>query len=99
MAKSKICRSELLAKHDEADFLRGIAETVLKLIMEPDDHVLIATGRCGRNGERTIWRYGFRQRALDTRLGALNLRVLISGGTVPCPAFWRPTRPRDGRWL
>ena len=28
--------SELLAKHDQGDFLRGIAEAVLQLIMETD---------------------------------------------------------------
>ena len=28
--------SELLAKHDQGDFLRGIAEAVLQLIIETD---------------------------------------------------------------
>lgn len=34
MTKTKMDLSELLAKHDQGDFLRGIAEAVLQLIME-----------------------------------------------------------------
>lgn len=34
MTKTNMDLSELLAKHDQGDFLRGIAEAVLQLIME-----------------------------------------------------------------
>jgi transposase-like protein len=67
--------SELLAKHDQGDFLRGIAEAVLQLIMETDVEGIIGAGRHERSGDRTTWRNGYRERALDTRLGTLNLRV------------------------
>jgi hypothetical protein len=67
--------SELLAKHDQGDFLRGIAEAVLQLIMETDVEGIIGAGRHERSGDRTTWRNGYRERALDTRLGRLNLRV------------------------
>lgn len=43
-------------------------ETVLQLIMEADDEGLIGPGRHERNGERTAWRNGYRDRSLDTRL-------------------------------
>ena len=36
MTKTNMDLSELLAKHDQGDFLRGIAEAVLQLIMEAD---------------------------------------------------------------
>ena len=36
MTKTNMDLSELLAKHDQGDFLRGIAEAVLQLIMETD---------------------------------------------------------------
>ena len=75
MTKANMDLSELLAKHDQGDFLRGIAEAVLQLIMETDVEGLIGAGRHERNGERTTWRNGYRERALDTRLGTLNLRV------------------------
>jgi transposase-like protein len=75
MTKTNMDLSELLAKHDQGDFLRGIAEAVLQLIMETDLEGLIGAGRHERSGERTTWRNGYRERALDTRLGTLNLRV------------------------
>ena len=75
MTKSNMDLSELLAKHDQGDFLRGIAEAVLQLIMEADVDGLIGAGRHERSGERTTWRNGYRERALDTRLGTLNLKV------------------------
>ena len=75
MTKTNMDLSELLAKHDQGDFLRGIVEAVLQLIMESDVDGLIGAGRHERSGERTTWRNGYRERALDTRLGTLNLRV------------------------
>ena len=75
MTKTNMDLSELLAKHDQGDFLRTIAEAVLQLIMEADVEGLIGAGRHERSGERTTWRNGYRERALDTRLGTLNLRV------------------------
>jgi putative transposase len=36
---------------------------------------LIGAGRYERNGERTTWRNGYRDRTFDTRLGALQLRI------------------------
>ena len=75
MTKTNMDLSELLAKQDQGDFLRSIAEAVLQLIMEADVEGLIGAGRHERSGERTTWRNGYRERALDTRLGRLNLRV------------------------
>ena len=75
MTKTNMDLSELLAKHDQGDLLRSIAEAVLQLIMEADVEGLIGAGRHERSGERTTWRNGYRERALDTRLGTLNLRV------------------------
>jgi putative transposase len=75
MTKANMDLSELLAKYDQGDFLRGISEAVLELIMETDVEGLIGAGRHERSGERTAWRNGYRERALDTRLGSLNLRV------------------------
>ena len=67
MTKTNMDLSELLAKHDQGDFLRGIAEAVLQLIMETDVEGIIGAGRHERSGERTTWRNGYRERALDTR--------------------------------
>ena len=75
MTKTNIYLSELLAKHDQGDLLRSIAEAVLQLMMEADVDGLIGAGRHERADRRTTWRYGHRDRTLDTRLGTLNLKV------------------------
>jgi putative transposase len=75
MTKSSMDLSELLAKHDQGDFLRAVAEAVLQLLMEADVEGLIGAGRHERADGRTTWRNGYRERSLDTRLGTLNLKV------------------------
>jgi hypothetical protein len=42
MTKTNMVLSELLAKHDQGDFLRAVAEAVLQLIMETDVEGLTA---------------------------------------------------------
>jgi putative transposase len=75
MTEERMPLLELLEKAGEGDFLRAVAEAVLQLLMEADVEGLIGAGRYERNGERTTWRNGHRERALDTRLGALQLRI------------------------
>ena len=75
MTKTSMELSELLQKHDQGDFLRAVAEAVLQLLMEADVEGLIGAGRHERAENRTTWRNGYRERALDTRLGTLNLKV------------------------
>ena len=75
MTKPNMDLSELLAKHDQGDLLRSIAEAVLQLMMEADVDGLIGAGRHERADGRATWRNGHRDRTLDTRLGTLNLRV------------------------
>jgi len=60
MTRTNMDLPELLARHDRGDFLRGIAEAVLQLIMEAD-----VDGRHERSGERKTWRNGDRDRALS----------------------------------
>jgi hypothetical protein len=67
--------AELLAKAGDGDFLRSVAEAVVQLLMETDAEGLIGAGRHERSGDRTTYRNGYRDRSLDTRLGALQLRI------------------------
>jgi putative transposase len=73
------------AKADSGNFLRSLAETVLQILMEADVEGLIGAGRYERSGERATWRNGYRDQALDTRLGQLNLRIskLRTGSYFP----------------
>ncbi|SNS30512.1 IS256 family transposase [Antarctobacter heliothermus] len=75
MTKTNMDLSELMAKHDQGDLLRSIAEAVLQLMMEADVDGLIGAGRHERAEQRTTWRNGHRDRSLETRLGTLNLKV------------------------
>src|ERR1700755_2704503 len=75
MTEERLVLAELLEKAGEGDFLRAVAEAVLQLLMEADVEGLIGAGRYERSGEGTTWRNGHRDRALDTRLGSLQLRI------------------------
>ena len=75
MTEERVMLAELLEKAGDGDFLRAVAEAVLQLLMESDVEGLIGAGRYERSGERITWRNGYRERTLDTRLGALQLRI------------------------
>ena len=53
MTKINMDLSDLLAKQDQGDFLRSIAEAVLQLIMEADVEGLIGAGRHEHSGDRS----------------------------------------------
>jgi putative transposase len=73
MTEERVMLAELLEKAGDGDFLRAVAEAVLQLLMESDVEGVIGAGRYERSGERITWRNGYRERTLDTRLGALQL--------------------------
>jgi hypothetical protein len=75
MTKERLVLADLLEKAGDGDFLLAVAEAVLQLLMESDVEGLIGAGRYERSGERSTWRNGYRDRTLDTRLGALQLRI------------------------
>ena len=80
MTDERLPLTELLQKAGDADFLRAVAEAVLQLLMEADVEGLVGAGRHERSPERLNYRNGYRERtlrerALDTRLGSLQLRV------------------------
>ena len=75
MTDDRLPLAELLQKAGDGDFLRSVAEAVLQLLMESDVEDLIGAARHERSAERMNWRNGYRERALDTRLGTLQLRV------------------------
>jgi len=75
MTDDRLPLVELLAKAGDGDFLRSIAEAVVQLLMEAEVEGVIGTGRHERNGDRVTYRNGYRDRALDTRLGSLQLRI------------------------
>ena len=74
MTDDRLPLAELMAKADDGDFLRSVAESVLQILMEADVEGVIGAARYERSGERATYRNGYRERALDTRLGTLTSR-------------------------
>ena len=58
MTEDRMALVELLQKSGEADFLRGVAESVLQILMETDVEGLIGAGRHERTGDRLNYRNG-----------------------------------------
>jgi hypothetical protein len=81
MTEDRLPLAELLAKTGDGDFLRSVAEAVLQMLMEADVEGLIGAGRHECTGERLTYRNGFRDRTLDTWLGAFGGRDLL--GDLP----------------
>ena len=94
MTEERLVLADLLEKAGDGDFLRAVAEAVLQLLMESDVEGMIGAGRYERNGERTTWRNGYRDRTLDTRLGALQLRIRSCGKAATFRRFSKPARAR-----
>ena len=100
MTEDRLPLVELLQKAGEGDFLRSVAEAVLQLLMEADVEGLIGAGRHERSPERLNWRNGYRERALDTRLGSLQLRIpkLCARAPTSRPSWSRARPARRPRW-
>src|ERR1700761_7240043 len=95
MTEDRLPLAELLAKARDGDFLRSVAEAVVQLLMETDVEGLIGAGRYERSGERTTWRNGYRDRTLDTRLGALQLRIPKLRQGSYFPPFLEPRKTSE----
>ena len=96
MTDARVPLAELLEKAGDGDFLRTVAEVVLQLLMEADVEGLIGAARHERTAERQTYRNGYRDRALDTRLGTLQLRVpKLRTGPSYFPPFLEPRKTSE----
>jgi len=96
MTDARLPLAELLEKAGDGDFLRAVAEAVLQLLMEADVEGLIGAARHERTAERQTYRNGYRDRALDTRLGTLQLRVpKLRTGPSYFPPFLEPRKTSE----
>src|SRR4051812_39696083 len=88
--------AELPEKAGDGDFLRSVAEAVPQLLMEADVEGLVGAARHERTAERQTYRDGYRERALDTRLGTLQLRVpKLRAGPSCFPPFLEPRKTSE----
>ena len=60
---------------DDGDFLRVLAETTLNRLMDFDADNAAGAARHERSPERLTYRNGYRDRVLETRVGALDLKI------------------------
>jgi putative transposase len=96
MTEARLPLAELLEKAGDGDFLRAVAEAVLQLLMEADVEGLIGAARHERTAERQTYRNGYRDRALDTRLGTLQLRIpKLRAGPSYFPPFLEPRKTSE----
>ena len=95
MTEERLPLAELLAKSGDAGFLRAVAEAVLQMLMEADVEGLIGAGRHERTVARLNYRNGFRDRTLDTRLGALQLRIPKLRQGSYFPPFLEPRKTSE----
>jgi putative transposase len=92
MTDDRLPLAELMAKADDGDFLRSVAESVLQILMEADVEGVVGAARYERSGERATYRNGYRERTLDTRLGTLNLKIPKLRTGAYFPGFLEPRR-------
>ena len=96
MTEDRLPLAELLQKAGDGDFLRSVAEAVLQLLMEADVEGVIGAGRHERTADRQTYRNGYRERALDTRLGTLQLRIpKLRAGPSYFPPFLEPRKTSE----
>jgi transposase-like protein len=95
MTEDTLPLAELLAKAGDSDFLRSVAEAVVQLLMETDAEGLIGAGRHERTAERQTYRNGYRDRAYDTRLGTLQLRIPKLRQGSYFPPFLEPRKTTE----
>ena len=95
MTEDRLPLAELLAKAGDGDFLRSVAEAVVQLLMETDVDGMIGAGRHERTEDRTTYRNGYRDRTLDTRLGALQLRIPKLRQGSYFPPFLEPRKTSE----
>ncbi len=96
MTEESLPFAELLQKAGDGDFLRSAAEAVLQMLMEADVDGVIGAGRHERSVERSTYRNGYRDRAFETRLGTLQLRIpKLRVGPSYFPPFLEPRKTAE----
>jgi transposase-like protein len=73
---------------EDGDFLRVLAETTRNRLMDFDADNAAGATRHERSPERATYRNGYRDRVLETRVGALDLKIpKFHSGPSDYPGF------------
>ena len=92
MTKQSMNLIEAAGKCGDEDLLRQLAETALTKLMEFEVENRVGAARHERSGERTVYRNGYRERTLETRLGTLELAIPKLRQGSYFPSFLEPRR-------
>jgi putative transposase len=95
MTDEKMALLELMQKSGGGDFLKELAQTVLQRLMEFEVEGLTGAARHERTEGRVTYRNGYRERGLETRLGALDLRIPKLRQGSYFPAFLEPRKTAE----
>jgi putative transposase len=95
MTEDRMALVELAEKYADGDLLRELGQLVLQRLMEAEADARCGAGLHERSPERVNHRNGYRDRALETRLGMLDLRIpkLRSGSYFP--SFLEPRKASE----
>jgi putative transposase len=95
MAEDRMALVELAEKYADGDLLRELGQLVLQRLMEAEVDARCGAGLHERSAERRNHRNGYRERALETRLGTLDLKIpkLRSGSYFP--SFLEPRKASE----
>ena len=85
---------EATRKADDGNFLRGLAQTVLQIILDADVEALIGADRHDRSDGRLTDRSGYRDRTLETRLGVATAHLEAAAPRAGVAIGEKPAFPR-----
>ena len=95
MTEDRMALVELAEKYADGDLLRELGQLVLQRLMEAQADARCGAGLHERSTERVNHRNGYRERTLETRLGALDLKIpkLRTGSYFP--SFLEPRKASE----
>lgn len=92
MTCNSMALKELAEKYLEGDFLRELGQFTLQKLMEAEVESKTGAALNERSGERVNYRNGYRDRTLETRIGALDLRIPKLRAGSYFPSFLEPRK-------
>jgi putative transposase len=95
MTKPTMALAELAEKGADADLLREMIQFIAQRMMEMDVEGLCAAGYGERSPERANRRNGYRERAWETRAGAVELKIPKLRQGSYFPGFLEPRRTAE----
>ena len=95
MAEDSMALLELVEKHGDGDFLRELGQWALQRLMEFEAQQRCGAGPHERSADRLNRRNGYRERALETRLGRLELRIPKLRQGSYFPSFLEPRKASE----